>query len=71
MSARLVDAAGTEHVRARGDIRIVCLVPSITELLCDLGLAPSLVGRTGFCIHPRELVRSIPKTGGTKDVDLE
>ena len=51
--------------------RIVCLVPSITELLCDLGLDAALVGRTGFCIHPRELVRSIPKIGGTKDVDLE
>jgi ABC-type Fe3+-hydroxamate transport system substrate-binding protein len=50
--------------------RIVCLVPSLTELLCDLGLAPQVVGRTGFCIHPRELVRRIPKVGGTKDVDL-
>lgn len=51
--------------------RIVCLVPSITELLCDLGLAPQLVGRTGFCIHPWETVRTIPKVGGTKDVDLD
>jgi ABC-type Fe3+-hydroxamate transport system substrate-binding protein len=51
--------------------RIVCLVPSITELLCDLGLADQLVGRTGFCIHPREIVRRIPKVGGTKSVDLE
>ena len=32
--------------------RIVCLVPSITELVCDLGLADQLVGQTGFCIHP-------------------
>jgi len=71
VSARPVDAAGTEHARVRGDVRIVCLVTSITELLCDLGLAPALVGRTGFCIHPRELVRSIPRVGGTKDVDLE
>ena len=37
--------------------RIVCLVPSITELICDLDLAPQLVGRTGFCIHPWETVR--------------
>jgi hypothetical protein len=51
--------------------RIVCLVPSLTELLCDLGLAPQLVGRTGFCIHPREALRRIPKVGGTKDVDIE
>jgi len=51
--------------------RIVCLVPSITELLCELGLAGRLVGRTGFCIHPRETVRGIPKVGGTKDLKLE
>jgi len=48
----------------------VSLVPSITELVCDLGLAAQLVGRTGFCVHPREVVRRIPKVGGTKDVDL-
>jgi ABC-type Fe3+-hydroxamate transport system substrate-binding protein len=53
------------------DARIVCLVPSITELVCDLGLAEDLVGRTGFCIHPWETVSKIPKVGGTKDVKLE
>ena len=50
------------------DARIVSLVPSITELVCDLGLADQLVGRTGFCIHPWETVRHIPKVGGTKDL---
>lgn len=67
----LADAAGVVHEPAGPDARIVCLVPSITELLCDLGLAPQLVGRTGFCIHPREVVRSVPKVGGTKDVKVE
>jgi ABC-type Fe3+-hydroxamate transport system substrate-binding protein len=64
------DALGTVHMpdpRAR----IVSLVPSITELLCDLGLAAQLVGRTGFCIHPAEVVAAIPKVGGTKDVNIE
>ena len=51
--------------------RIVCLVPSITELLCDLGLAEQLVGRTGFCVHPWETVRAISKVGGTKDLKLD
>jgi ABC-type Fe3+-hydroxamate transport system substrate-binding protein len=51
--------------------RIVCLVPSITELLCDLGLSEQLVGRTGFCIHPWETVRTIPKVGGTKDLKCD
>lgn len=64
------DAAGTLHERARDPARIVSLVPSITELLCDLGLAGQLVGRTGFCVHPRDIVKRIPKVGGTKDVDL-
>jgi ABC-type Fe3+-hydroxamate transport system substrate-binding protein len=67
----LVDAVGTRHAPGRCDARIVSLVPSITELVCDLGLAAQLVGRTGFCIHPREIVRRIPKVGGTKDVDLD
>jgi Periplasmic binding protein len=53
------------------DPRIVCLVPSITELLCDLGLSEQIVGRTGFCIHPWEVVREIPKVGGTKDVLMD
>lgn len=65
------DAAGTVHEPAGSDARIVCLVPSITELICDLGLARQLVGRTGFCIHPWETVRKIAKVGGTKDVKLE
>ncbi len=43
--------------------RIVSLVPSITELVCDLGLSHRLVGRTGFCIHPWATVRHIPKVG--------
>jgi hypothetical protein len=66
----LVDAIKHVHQRAP-QARIVSLVPSITELLCELGLAPRLVGRTGFCIHPRELVAAIPKVGGTKDVNIE
>jgi ABC-type Fe3+-hydroxamate transport system substrate-binding protein len=69
---KLIDAFGNEHHPVvPGAARIVSLVPSITELLCDLGLAPSLVGRTGFCIHPAEVVRAIPKVGGTKDVNLD
>ncbi len=51
--------------------RIVSLVPSITELLCDLGLSDQLVGRTGFCIHPWETVKTIPKVGGTKDLKFD
>lgn len=68
--APLVDAAGTVHRPAGGEVRIVSLVPSLTELVCDLGLADRLVGRTGFCVHPRETLRTVPKLGGTKDVRM-
>jgi len=51
--------------------RIVSLVPSITELVCELGLADQLVGRTGFCIHPKEALEKVPKVGGTKSVNLK
>lgn len=54
-----------------GAMRIVSLVPSLTELLCQLGLRDRLVGRTGFCIHPREALRDVPRVGGTKDFDVE
>ena len=65
------DAQGTLHARAGADARIACLVPSITELVCALGLTAQLVARTGFCIHPRAALESVPKVGGTKDVNLE
>jgi ABC-type Fe3+-hydroxamate transport system substrate-binding protein len=66
----LTDALGRTHAPAPA-ARIVSLVPSITELLCDLGLAGKLVGRTGFCIHPADVVAAIPKVGGTKDVNID
>jgi ABC-type hemin transport system substrate-binding protein len=50
--------------------RILSLVPSITALLVDLGLADFLVGRTGFCIHPAGVVKSMAEVGGTEDVNL-
>lgn len=51
--------------------RIASLVPSLTELVCALGQVGALVARTGFCVHPREALRGVPKVGGTKDVNLE
>jgi len=50
--------------------RIASLVPSLTELVFALGLGQRLVARTGFCVHPKAEVASVPKVGGTKDVNL-
>ncbi|TKC89508.1 cobalamin-binding protein [Trinickia terrae] len=70
-AAPAVDAAGVAHAPAGANARIVSLVPSITELLFALGLERQIVGRTGFCIHPREHVRAVPKVGGTKAVKID
>jgi len=64
------DWAGVAHGRAPADARIACLVPSITELLFALGLGDRVVARTGFCVHPHDAVRAVPKVGGTKDPDV-
>lgn len=46
--------------------RIISLVPSITELLFDLGLDEEIVGVTDYCILPEEKVRTRTKIGGVK-----
>ena len=51
--------------------RIVSLVPSITELLSDLGLDDSIAGITKFCIYPERVFRSKTRVGGTKKVAIE
>jgi hypothetical protein len=38
--------------------------------MVELGLRPWLVARTGFCVHPKDALRDVPKVGGTKDVNL-
>lgn len=50
---------------------IVSLVPSLTELLFDLGLGDRLVGRTRFCIHPKDRVENVSVVGGTKNPRLD
>ena len=67
----LRDAAGTVHAPAPPDARIVSLVPSITELLFDLGAGDRVVGRTPFCVHPRDGVAIVPRVGGTKTPRLD
>jgi len=51
--------------------RIISLVPSLTQLVLDLGLKDRIVGRTRFCIHPEELVANIPIIGGTKNPNID
>nr|MEE4270017.1 helical backbone metal receptor [Candidatus Krumholzibacteria bacterium] len=48
-------------------MKIVCLIPSLTETLIDCGV--TVVGRTRYCLHPAPVVQGIPAIGGTKQVD--
>ena len=45
-------------------MRIVSLLPSATEIICQLGLADELVGVTHECDYP-PVVRSLPKVTRT------
>ncbi len=51
--------------------RIISLVPSLTELLFDLGLEEQIIGRTRFCVHPKPQIEDVKIIGGTKNPKLE
>jgi len=53
-------------------MKIISLVPSITEALFDLGVTENeIVGRTKFCIHPEDKVKNVEIIGGTKSLNIE
>ena len=68
MPGELIDAVGTVHRPADPNPRIVSLVPSVTELLFDLGLGAHVVGRTHFCVHPAPELADVVSVGGTKKI---
>lgn len=71
MNIILTDQIGRSVTLSKNPQRIVSLVPSQTELLCDLGLENKIVGITKFCVHPYHL-KSVKKiVGGTKKVHFE
>ncbi|MCS6917746.1 MAG: helical backbone metal receptor [Chitinophagales bacterium] len=51
--------------------RIVSLVPSLTELLADLGLEQDVVGITKFCERPAQWRRAKTIVGGTKAIKID
>ena len=53
-------------------MKIISLVPSITETLIDFSLTnQQIIGRTKFCIHPKNIVQNIKIVGGTKTLHLD
>jgi len=51
-------------------IRIVSLVPSLTEILFELDMGQYLVGVSSYCTYP-DSVHTIEKLGGLYDVSME
>ncbi len=66
-----VDSTGESLSLSRPPRRIVSLVPSLTELLCALGLADALIGVTVYCREPPDVVRTKTRIGGEKNPDLD
>lgn len=56
---------------AKKYVRIISTVPSLTELLYDLGLEEEVIGITKFCIYPEKWFREKTRIGGTKDLNIE
>lgn len=51
--------------------RIVCLVPSITEILYALQLDTEVIGITRYCVHPAAWMNHKQMIGGTKDPKVQ
>ena len=69
MWREVVDDLGRTLALPEPPRRIVSLVPSVTELICDLGAGDRLVGVTKFCVEPAAVVANLPRVGGTKTAD--
>ena len=67
MSVEVQDAFGRPFALAGPALRIVSLVPSLTEALFSLGVGHRAVGITKYCAEPPEGVRTKTRVGGTKD----
>ena len=66
-----IDQLGRELTLSALPKRIVCLVPSLTELLAYFELDQEVVGITKFCIYPEDWFKDKERVGGTKTIDIE
>jgi len=66
----VVDDRGVRVVLDQPPKRIVSVLPSLTEMVCDLGQCQRLVGVDRYSNYPAH-VRSLPKVGGGLDPNVE
>ncbi len=67
---KITDDLGTKIHIEREPQSIVSLVPSITLTLADMGLGSRLTGVTKFCKYPEQVVKTVAKIGGPKNIDI-
>jgi iron complex transport system substrate-binding protein len=67
---RVNDDRGVTVTLPRSPQRIVSLLPSLTETVCELGQCHRLVGVDRYSNHPAS-VRALPQTGGGVDPNIE
>lgn len=70
MSVQVVDDRGVTVTLDQAPQRIVSLLPSLTETVCDLGRCDRLVGVDRYSNHPAS-VRALPSLGGGVDPSIE
>ena len=66
-----IDQLGREVILPEIPKRIICLVPSLTELVAYFEMDAEVVGITKFCIYPTTWFQSKERIGGTKNIDIE
>jgi len=69
-SAMATDQFGRQVDVPEQPVRIVCMAPSITEIMFALGLADRLVGATQYSDYPPEAAK-LPKVGSYVHLDVE
>lgn len=65
-----IDQLGRSVELNKAPQRIVSAVPSLSELIVDLGAEQRLVGITSWCVHPENLLGDKKVIGGTKNLDF-
>ncbi len=69
-AVQVTDDRGVRVTFDRAPQRIVTLLPSLTETVCELGQCHRLVGVDRYSNHPAP-VRSLPQVGGGVDPNVE
>jgi len=68
--AAIVDDRGVALELPRAPRRIVTMLPSLTEMVCELGACDRLVGVDDYSNWPAQ-VRTLPRLGGLEDTNIE